>query len=753
MLFQPYNTLFRLPTALFLLVVLGFAVPAFSQQKKEVTLEDIYRKNAFTAKTVKGVNWMNDGRYYSSQVEDEANQTANVVKFDVRTGQPVSILIEGKNLKPEGQNQPLAFDDYTFGPQEQKALIATEREKIYRHSSKANYYVYDLQTKKLTPLSKGGKQLYATFSPDGSRVAFARDNNLFVVNLSTGQETQITQTGRPNEIINGYADWVYEEEFSFAQGFHWSPDGSKIAFYTFDERQVPEYNMQQWGGLYPQDYKFKYPKAGEANSKVKVSVHHLKDGRTVELETGQAADLYLPRLQWTQDPNLVAIQRMNRLQNTLELLHADATTGKAKVVLQEKDKAYVDITDDLTYLQDGKHFIFSSEKDGYNHLYLYRMDGKLVRQITKGNWEVSEFIGFDEKNDVLYYRSTEVSPLDRHLYRISSKGRNKKQLTQKAGTHTINMSPDFAYYLDYHSAANLPPTVSLHQASDGDLVKVLEDNQKLRERLAQYRLAQQEFFSMETPEGTQLNGWMIKPSDFDPNRQYPVLMFVYGGPGSQKVTNSWGGRDYLWHQVLAQKGTIVVSVDNRGTGGRGAAFKKVTYSNLGKYELQDQVAAARWLGQQPYVDKDRIGIWGHSFGGYLTLLALTKGEGVFRAGIAVAPVTSWRFYDTIYTERFLKTPQENPAGYDDNSPLQFADKLQGELLLIHGTGDDNVHFQNAVAMQDALIAADKQFESFYYPNRDHRVNGGNTLPHRFRMMTDFLERNLIHPKVQRAVEH
>ncbi|MDX5481478.1 MAG: S9 family peptidase [Hymenobacteraceae bacterium] len=735
----------KLRTNLLAAVLLCFAFMAQAQQKKDITLEDIYRKGTFSAKSVYGVNWMNDGRYYSSQVPDEQNRVYDIVKYDVTTGQPVATIIEGEDLKPAGSSQPIQFDDYTFSSDEQKVLFSTDTERIYRRSSKAEFYIYDIPTKKLTKLSDGGKQMYASFSPDAKRVAFARENNMFVTDLSNMQETQITADGKFNSIINGYADWVYEEEFSFAKGFHWSPDGKKIAFYTFDETNVPEFNMQMWGELYPQDNKFKYPKAGEANSKVTVSVYDVNSGKTVKMDTGSEADIYIPRIKWTNNPDLLSIQKMNRLQNTLEILHANATTGKADVVLKETDKAYIDITDDLTYLKDGKHFIHSSEVKGYNHLYLYNMNGKLVRQITNGNWEVSNYVGYDEKNDRLYYMSTEVSPLERHLYTISSKGKKKARLTDKAGTHRVNMSNDFKYYLDYQSAANEVPTVSLHTAKDGKLIKVLEDNQQLKNTLAQYDIAKQEFFTMNTGDGTQLNGWMIKPTDFDPNKKYPVLMFVYGGPGSQTVTNSWGGANYLWYQVLADKGMIVVSVDNRGTGARGAEFKKVTYANLGKYEIEDQIEAAKWLGNQPYVDKNRIGIWGHSFGGYMTLLGLTKGEGVFRAGISVAPVTSWRFYDTIYTERFLKTPQENAAGYDDNSPLMFADKLQGDLLLIHGTGDDNVHFQNAVAMQDALISANKQFESFYYPNRNHGVGGGITSLHRFKMMTNFLERKLINP--------
>lgn len=736
----------KLRTNLLAAVLLCFAFVAQAQQKKDITLEDIYQKGTFRAKSVWGVNWMNDGRYYSSQVADERNKVQDIVKYDVTTGQPVNTIIEGENLVPEGSNQPIQYDGYTFSSDEQKVLFSTETEQIYRRSSKAEFYIYDIASKKLTKLSNGGKQMYATFSPDAKRVAFARDNNMFVTDLSNMQETQITTNGKYNSIINGYADWVYEEEFSFAQGFHWSPDGKKIAFFTFDETNVPEFNMQMWGELYPQDYKFKYPKAGEANSVVTVSVYDVASGKTVKMDTGNETDIYLPRIKWTNNPNLLSIQRMNRLQNTLEILHANASTGKADVVLKETDKAYIDVTDDLTYLKDGKHFIHSSEVKGYNHLYLYNMSGKLVRQITNGNWEVSSYVGYDEKNDRLYYMSTEVSPLERHLYSISSKGKKKQRLTQQAGTHRVNMSNDFKYYLDYFSAANEVPTVSLHTAKDGKLIKVLEDNAGLKNTLAQYNVAKQEFFQMKTPDGTQLNGWMIKPTDFDPNKKYPVLMFVYGGPGSQTVTNSWGGNNFLWYQVLADKGMIVVSVDNRGTGARGTEFKKVTYANLGKYEVEDQIEAAKWLGNQAYVDKNRIGIWGHSYGGYMTLLGLTKGNGVFAAGISVAPVTSWRYYDTIYTERFLKTPQENPAGYDENSPLFFADKMQGELLLIHGTGDDNVHFQNAVAMQDALISANKQFESFYYPNRNHGVGGGITSLHRFKMMTNFLERTLINPK-------
>ncbi|KAA9331862.1 S9 family peptidase [Adhaeribacter soli] len=728
---------------LFLVFALLFAAKvALAQQKLKITTEDIWQKNTFAVKSVYGVNWMKDGRYYSSEVADNANKAVDIVRFDVTTGQPVNTLIEGESLRPEGSQAPLEFDSYEFSADEKKVLFSTETEPIYRRSSKAEYYVYDLETKKLAKLSNGGKQSYASYSPDGKQVAFARDNNLFVVDLATMQEKQLTTDGKFNYIINGSTDWVYEEEFEFAKAFFWSPNSDRIAFYTFDESQVLEYNMQIWGGLYPKDYRFKYPKAGEANSVVTISVYDLKQGKAVKMDIGPEKNQYIPRINWTTDNNLLSIRRMNRLQNTLEILHANAATGASKVILTEKDKAYIEITDDLTYLKNGKQFVISSEKDGFRHLYLYDMKGKEQRQITKGNWEIANIFGIDEKNEVVYFTSTEVSPMTRQLYRISLKGKNKTRLTKEDGTHNINMSPDFQYYLDYFSTANTPLTVSLHSGKDGKLIKKLEDNAGLKDKLAQYETSKLEFFNFKTTENVSLNGWMIKPTNFDPNKKYPVLMFVYGGPGNQQVNDAWNAKDFLWYQMLAQRGYMIVCVDNRGTGGRGAAFKKSTYADLGKLEAQDQIETAKYLGSLPYVDKGRIGIWGWSFGGYMTLLALTKGADYFKAGISVAPVTNWRFYDTIYTERFLKTPQENPTGYDDNSPVKYADLLKAKLLLVHGTGDDNVHVQNAFAMTDALVKANKQFETFYYPNRNHGIYGGNTRLHLYNMMTSFIERNL-----------
>lgn len=716
-----------------------WAVGAYAQQKQEITLDDIFRKGTFTARSVYGVNWMRNGQYYSSQVADQPNQAVDIVQVDVTTGQPVATILEGEDLKINGKT--LEYDDYTFSQDETKILFETEHEPIYRRSSKGHFYVYDRASKKLQKLSQGGKQSYATFSPDNKYVAFVRDNNLFYVDLATMQERQITTDGKWNFIINGGTDWVYEEEFGFAQAFFWSPEGTQIAYYTFDETQVPEYNMQMWGPLYPKDYKFKYPKAGEKNALVSISVFDLTSGKSTKMDIGKETDQYIPRINWTRTPNLLSIRRMNRLQNTLEILHAHSRTGQSQVVLTEKDKAYIDITDDLTYLANGKQFIQSSEKDGFKHLYLYDMNGKQVRQITKGNWEVDNFFGVNEKTGVLYFTSTEVSPLERHLYSIGLSGKNKKSLTPAKGTHAINMSRDLTYYLDYFSTINTPVTVSLHTA-DGKQIKVLEANENLRTTLANFNLPKAEFFQFKTSENVTLNGYTLKPTNFDPNKKYPVLMFLYGGPGSQEVVDSWRGRNYLWHSHLTQQGYIVTVIDNRGTGGRGADFKKMTYGNLGHYETLDQIEGAKYLGNLPYVDKSRIGIWGWSFGGYMSSLAITKGADIFKAAIAVAPVTNWRFYDTIYTERFLKTPQENAKGYDDNSPVTYANLLKGRYLLIHGTGDDNVHFQNSVEMTNALVKANRPFESGYYPNRNHGISGGNTSIHLFTKMTEFVLRNL-----------
>lgn len=739
----------RLSHSGFILIFLlaQFTLQAQTPALKTITLDDIWGRNAgtFTQRTVQSVNWMKAGGFYTALAD------GRVIKYAITNGQAVDTLFDERTSRY--QNLPIGLDDYQLSADEGKLLLTTAEEPIYRRSSRAAFYVFDLKTAQVRPLSKGGKQQYATFSPDGRRVAFVRENNLFVVDLATMAERQLTADGKRNAIINGGADWVYEEEFSMARAFEWSPDSKRVAFIRFDESRVPEYNMQTWGGLYPSDYRFKYPKAGDANSLVSVWIADAATGSKVKVDTGQETDIYLPRIQWTRSANLLSVRRMNRLQTKLDLLHADATTGKTTLVLTETptsalggQPAYVDLefTDDLTYLADGKTFIWTSERSGFKHVYRYDLSGKLLGAVTSGNFEVTSLLGVDEKTQTAYYISAEVSPLEKHLYEIGLNGQNKQRLSNEQGTYSANFSPDFAYYLLSHTSSSSPLTVSLFRSANDEIkpLRVLETNQPLRQRLGQYTISAKRFFTIPTPSGERLNAWTIRPSEFDSTKRYPVLMFVYGGPGSQTVKNEWDGRDFFWYQTLAQKGYVIVSVDNRGTGSRGNAFRTVTYGQMGKLETQDQIDAAKYLKTLPYVDPARVGIWGWSYGGYMTALCMTLGADVFKTGISVAPVTNWRFYDTIYTERYLKRPQDNASGYDDNSPVTHADKLRGNYLLIHGTGDDNVHFQNSVEFVNALVAAGRPFRSFYYPNRNHGIYGGNTRMHLYQMMTDFIVEKL-----------
>lgn len=704
-----------------------------AQQKRVLQLDDVWKNPVWRGEAVEDLNWAKSGSTYT------ALKDGNVEVFDIRTGAKLSTLVKAEELKLD--TAILEIQNYTLSPDESQILIETGIEPIYRRSSRAFFYLFNLKTKKLQAIYPGRKISLANLSPDGKKLAFCFENNLYVQDLESGTVKPVTTTGKKNELIHGSSDWVYEEEFEFWKAFHWSPDSKKIAFLSFDERQVPTYNMQMWGGLYPKDYTFKYPKAGEKNSRVDVSVFDLASGKTLEINEGAENDQYIARMQWTKNPGLLSVRRMNRLQNKIDLMHIDANTGAVQTVLSETAKAYFEINDDLTYLENGKEFIYNTDKSGFPHLYLYGMDGKEIRPLTSGNWEVTQFLGVDEKKGLFYFMSTEDGSIQRQLYAMGLNGKGKKKLTTGAGTHNINFNPAHTYFVDEFSSAGSPPVTSLYQA-DGKLVKVLEANQKLKDKLNGFVISPKTFFEITTEKGVKLNAWMIKPTDFDPSKKYPVLMHCYGGPGHQTVTDAWSGPDFFWYQMLAAKGYMIVSVDNRGTGGKGSDFRKATYAQLGKLECEDQIDAAKYLAGQSYVDASRIGIWGWSFGGYLTSLCMTKGADVFKTGIAVAPVTNWRFYDSIYTERYLKLPGENAVGYDDNSPVTHADKLKGNYLLVHGTGDDNVHFQNAVSMVNALVKGNKQFESFYYPNRNHGIYGGNTRNHLYQMMTDFILRKL-----------
>jgi dipeptidyl-peptidase 4 len=717
----------RILCALFLCTV--FELTA----QKKITVDDFTTKSTFATKLITGINWMNDGKYYTTLTDNK------VVRYDITTGQQTGTIVDGNTLPMK-----IAIDGYSFSADEQQLLLATQTTSIYRRSYVADYYVYNIPKNTFQKLSDGGKQSYAAFSPDGTRVAFVRQNNLFTVNLVDMREEQITDDGKFNYIINGTTDWVYEEEFGFVVGFNWSPDGRRISYYRFDESAVKEYNMQVWGKKnYPYDYRFKYPKAGEANSSVEIWIHDLSTKQKVKADLGSDADFYIPRVTWSNNPEILAVRKMNRLQNELLLFHVDASTGKSTVALTEKSDTYVDVefVDDLVYLKDKKHFICASERSGYKHLYLYTIDGKLVRPLTSGSFDVVQFYGIDEKSKTIYYQSTEPSPLERHLYSINLDGKKKTRMTSVAGQHNINLSADYQFYIAHRSSGSAPTAASLFKTKGNTLIKDLENNQALVQATQEYGVVEKEFFSFQS-NGTQLNGYYLKPKNFVAGRKYPVLLYQYSGPGSQNAGNNWAGNHFYFHQMLTQHDIIVAVVDPRGTGGRGENFKKVTYKELGKFELEDIVATANYFKTQPFIDGDRMGVWGWSYGGYMSALAMTKAAGTFKLGIAVSPVTNWRFYDTVYTERYLRTPQENAKGYDENSPLQYAEKLTGKFLLIHGTGDDNVHVQNSMVFQESLIQAGKTFESFFYPDKHHGIQGSKTRHHLYNMMFSFVSENL-----------
>ncbi len=710
-----------------------------AQPTKKLTIEDIVLQGTFQEKTIRGINWMQDGRYYTTQVW--TNNGGLIIKYDISTGNPVDTIFSGIKIKVNGR--AFEFSGYQLSPDEKKILLKTDEESIYRWSTIANYYLYDIASKKISRINNQEKISFATLSPDGSHVAYVRKNNIFVKNLNSMQEIQVTTDGKQNEIINGMGDWVYEEEFQISQAFSWSPDSKRIAFFRFDEREVNEYNMQIWGPLYPEDYKFKYPKAGEKNAIVDIRIYDLDKKGTTMVKTGTGVDDYIPRIYWTSNPKLLSVVKLNRLQNEMVILHADVSSGNTKVVLKETSKTYVDINfnSDLIYLENNRGFLRTSEKDGFKHIYLHDMNGKVVRQITSGNWEVDEFYGFDDANNLLYFNSTESSPLERDVYRIDLEGKGKKKLSNQKGYNYADFSNDFTYFINYHSSSVSPLNVTLC-TPDGTVIKELEDNSALKKKTKEYGINPVDFFSFENEEGVSLNGYLVKPVDFDSTKQYPVLMYVYGGPGHQLVLNRWKGMREMWHHYLTQQGYLVACIDNRGTGGRGKEFKDLTYANLGKLETADQIAGAKYLGQLPFVDETRIGIWGWSYGGYMSSLSILLGADYFKMAIAVAPVTSWRFYDTIYTERYLKTPQANPAGYDDYSPITHAPLLEDPFLIIHGTGDDNVHYQNAIEMSDALIASNKQFDMFMYPNRAHGISDAFARYHLFTLMAKYINDNL-----------
>lgn len=700
--------------------------------QKEITTEDLWQNYTFFASSVPGFNFLQDGKHYT-RLQDNT-----IKKYDLTTGQFVNDILNGEDLKGKGDFSGV-IHSYTFSDDERRIMIKSEVQSIYRRSTIAKFHVYDRASKEFIPVWTGkGKISYATFNPSADKAAFVHQNNLYYTDLASGTTTQITTDGLKNNIINGSTDWVYEEEFSFAKAFFWSPDGEKIAFIRFDETEVKEFTMTKYyDGLYPTYETFKYPKVGEKNADVSAHIYYLKEKDIRKLEIGDETNIYIPRVKWTADEDKVVVYKMNRHQNDLKLFLVDTKKNKSKILLHETNKYYIDITDDLTFLKDKKHFIWTSEKDGFNHIYLYDMKGNEKKALTSGEYDVTGFYGVDEENKKVFYRAAEKSPLQRHVYSVDLDGKNKTLITDNVGTNSAQWSSTFDYYVNTYSTINRAPTYTVYDRNS-NVIRVIEDNSRIANLQEEYGTSEVEFLTITTSEGVDLNAWMIKPRDFDESKSYPVFMTQYSGPGSQQVTDSWKGNNYWWYQQIAQHDYIVVCVDPRGTGARGEEFKKMTYLQLGKYETIDQIEAAKYLGKLPYTDASRIGIYGWSYGGYMSSLCILKGNDVFKSAIAVAPVTSWKWYDTVYTERFMRTLAENESGYKDNSPVYFADRLKGNYLIVHGIGDDNVHFQNTTEMMNALISANKQFDTYVYPNRNHGIYGDNARMHLWTKMNDFI---------------
>lgn len=726
--------------------IIGLLVTSLTYcQSKQISLEDIW-SGAFRTEGMQALHSMNNGKQYSVLNYDRQNGTSTIDIYDYKTLEKVKTLVSSSEIE-----EIQGFFDYTFSEDETKVVLTTKEIPVFRRSRLGEYYIFDITDKSLVKVSDELVQ-EPTLSPDGSKVAYGFNNNLYVKDLASGKVEQITTDGEKNKIINGITDWVYEEEFSFVRAFDWNSASNQIAFIRFDETDVPEFSMDVYGSdLYQTQQVFKYPKAGEANSKVSLHLYNLSSKKTQKLKVDKSYnDFYIPRIKWTNDASVLSAQYMNRHQNELDLWMINTKSMTSDLVLAEKDKAYIDVTFNLTFLKDNS-FIWTSEKDGYNHIYHYANDGKLIKQVTNGNWEVTNYYGFNEKSNTIYFQSTENGSINRDVYSIKLNGNGKKRLTKTNGFNSASFSADFTYFINTHSSATSPPEYTLNNSKTGGVVKSIKDNDKLAQKVGEYVTSKKEFSTINV-NGNDLNMWMIKPADFDPKKEYPLFMYQYSGPGSQQVANRWNGTNDYWYQMLAQQGYIVACVDGRGTGFKGADFKKVTQNKLGKYEVEDQIAAAKKLGALPYIDETRIGIWGWSYGGFMSSNALFKGNDVFSMAIAVAPVTSWRFYDTIYTERYMTTPQENPSGYDENSPINHVDNLKGDFLLIHGTGDDNVHVQNTMRMVEALIQADKQFEWMIYPDKNHGIYGGNTRLHLYKKMTNFINKTLGDKIVKKSEE-
>lgn len=741
------------------------------------TLDSIYTSDTFSPESFEGGRWADEGPVITYIEPADTGDATHLMRYNLETDEKTRV-IDGTNLYAEDVDRIVPIENYHFSEDGDKVLIYTDSEQVWRANTKGYYYVYDRSAQTLTPVADrdDGYQMFAKFNPSATQVAFVRNRNLHVVDLSSGTETALTVDGSDGTIINGTVDWVYEEEFRVRDGWRWSPDGEHIAFLKLDESETREFALTDHTTRYPEYKRFRYPKAGEANSEIKVGVIEVGAIDTTRAGQPQAIQYfdtgtwneggttheYIPRMDWTPEidgRHHVWMFRMNRDQNHLDLLYGDPETGDVATVLQEDQDTYIDVEDGkISFLNDGKHFVFLTERTGYNHAHLYRNDGRELGPVTQGDWEVTDFHGVDEESLTAYFTATRDTSTERHLYRAGiSLGQHEaamppEKISETPGWHSIDLSKDQSYYIDAHSRTSTPPTWTLHKA-DGTEVTTLQDNTALEARLDSLDVPSTSFTTLPAADGTPLNAYVIKPLDFDPSKQYPVLMYVYGGPGAQTVTDRWGGRRHYWHQYLAKEhDVVVVSVDNRGTGGRGKAFQDVPYQRLGQPESDDQIHAAQALADSAWVDADRIGIWGWSYGGYMTLMSMLRSEGpsTFTAGLSVAPVTDWRLYDTIYTERYMSTPEANEDGYVQGAPQTYADRLEDDqdLILVHGDYDDNVHPQHSLQMIDTLQQETKQFEFMLYPKKTHSIAGETTQLHLFRMLTQFVVENLEAPETK-----
>lgn len=700
---------------------------------KPVELKDITGGKFRQVTSVGEMRSLPDGEYYTAM----NNERSMIIKYSYRSGNAVDTLF---NVNTARECTFDKFDGYEISSTGHHIMVWCETEPIYRRSFKSVVYDYDVRRNYVKPISESkSKLMIPTYSPDGRMCAFVRDNNIWIRKFDFDTEVQVTKDGELNKILNGITDWVYEEEFAVTNLMAWSPDSEYLAFVRSDESDVKEYSMQMYGeGTYPSYYNFKYPKAGEKNSTVTLHSYCVQTRDTKHLDVPLDEDGYIPRITFTKNSDQLAVMTLNRQQNLFNMYYVNPKSGVSRLILREENKCYVDSEwlKSIQFLNNG--FLYVSEQDGYSHIYMYSPTGVMQRQITKGNWDVTQLLGIDEATKTVYYESAEESPMQRAVYKVDAKGVKTKLSTEK-GTNNAQFSANFAYYVNRYSNANTPMKITVNETKTNKVLRTLQDNAALNERLAKYNFAKKEFFTVNTASGVELNAWMVKPLNFDENKRYPVLMFQYSGPNSQQVLDSYS---FDWERYLSTKDILVVCVDGRGTGARGEAFRKCTYMNMGDLESKDQVEAAHALAELPYVDGNRMAIWGWSFGGYNTLMALTVGKGTFKVGIAVAPPTDWRYYDTVYTERFMRTPQENQRGYDLTSPLKRVNELQGKLLLIHGTADDNVHFKQTMDYAEALVQANKQFDMHVYRDRNHGIYGGNTRYHLYTKMSNYLFDNL-----------